>query len=270
MSGLSPSSDFNFSTSSSASDSRLLDAAQTLVTLQSRGGANRGQSSQEKVKSVYLTPHHSNYKMPPQPPTSSGGSILCAPNAAGTVAATSNNVTFVLINQSSLGPGEQPATNSGSLMRPPVEPPPRRGRGRGRGRGASTIGSEAGSGRGRGGASVGSETGSGRGRGRGRGRGANRVQQQQVMEQRIPELDVEIREAAAGNDNDDSILDGDVGTEEKEQVVKEETFMVGDLELKDSIFDDILNKKKLELIMDPDIIALLSKSQKGSRNGAKN
>ena len=48
--------------------------------------------------------------------------------------------------------------------------------------------------------------------------------------------------------------------------VKEETFMVGDMELRDSIFNDILNKKKLELMMDPEIIALFSKHQKTLQN----
>jgi len=48
--------------------------------------------------------------------------------------------------------------------------------------------------------------------------------------------------------------------------VKEETFMVGDMELRDSIFNDVLNKKKLELMMDPEIIALFSKHQKTLQN----
>ena len=51
--------------------------------------------------------------------------------------------------------------------------------------------------------------------------------------------------------------------------IKEETFMVGDMELKDSIFNDILNKKKLELMMDPEIIALFSKHQKTLQNSVK-
>ena len=48
---------------------------------------------------------------------------------------------------------------------------------------------------------------------------------------------------------------------EFETIKEESTFMVGNLELKDSIFDQILNKKKLELMMDPDIAALLAKHQ---------
>jgi len=51
--------------------------------------------------------------------------------------------------------------------------------------------------------------------------------------------------------------------------VKEETFMVGDMELKDSIFNDILNKKKLELMMDPEIISMFSKHQKTLQNSGK-
>ena len=86
--------------------------------------------------------------MAPQPPTSSGQTSMGPPPPPPPAA--SNNVTFVLINQS---------PSQTNLMRPPVEPPPRRGRGRGRGRGGSTSPSE-----------------SGRGRGRGRGRGTSRPQ----------------------------------------------------------------------------------------------
>jgi len=232
MSGLSP-SDFNYPSAGQqaipTSDSRLLDAAETLVTLQSRGGG-RGrhsaiseESTPGKSRSVYLTPHQQeSYKMAPQPPTSSGQTSMGPPPPPPPQAA-SNNVTFVLINQT---------PSQTNLMMPPVEPPPRRGRGRGRGRGGSTSPSE-----------------SGRGRGRGRGRGAARIQTPPM--ERIDQQDIDMGPSQE-----------DIDMIEPAVEVPEETFMVGDMELKDSIFNDILNKKKLELMMDPEIIALFSKHQK--------
>ena len=111
-----------------------------------------------KPRSVYLTPHQQeSYKMAPQPPTSSGQTSM-GPPPPPPPATTSNNVTFVLINQT---------PSQTNLMRPPIEPPPRRGRGRGRGRGGGGSG---------GGSTSPSESSGGRGRGRGRGRGAARIQ----------------------------------------------------------------------------------------------
>ena len=95
--------------------------------------------------------------MAPQPPTSSGQTSM-GPPPPPPPATTSNNVTFVLINQT---------PSQTNLMRPPIEPPPRRGRGRGRGRGGGGSG---------GGSTSPSESSGGRGRGRGRGRGAARIQ----------------------------------------------------------------------------------------------
>ena len=104
MSGPPSNSDYSFASGgpqaphSATSDSRLLDAAETLVTLQSRGGS-RGRSAEEaKSRSVYLTPQPQSYKMPPQPPTSSGTN----PTSMGPPPPpppSSNNVTFVLIDQ---------------------------------------------------------------------------------------------------------------------------------------------------------------------------
>ena len=54
----------------------------------------------------------------------------------------------------------------------------------------------------------------------------------------------------------------------KETMPKEDTtFMVGNLELKDSIFDDLLNRKKLELMMDPEVMSLFANHQKMIRSG---
>ena len=102
MSGSLPNSNYNFNAgqppvASSTSDSRLLDAAETLVTLQSRGAGGSSEASQSKntnfesKRAVYLP-----YKMSPQPPTSSNAMGPPPPPPP-------NNVTFVLINQNSMG-----------------------------------------------------------------------------------------------------------------------------------------------------------------------
>lgn len=246
MSGPS-SSDYNFAAAVHqppipTSDSRLLDAAETLVTLQSRGNSrSRSSVSPEdpaKSRSVYLTPHQQQaYKMAPQPPTSVGTS----PTSMGPPPPpppSSGDVTFLLINQDN--------SQQTHLMRPPVDPPPRRGRGRGRGRGSSSSLSES----------------SGRGRGRGRGRGASKVQSHPIehspdpMESNQDDVEMMLVDAAANDLN-------------KDVFVKEETFMVGDMELKDSIFDEVLNKKKMELMMDPEIIALFANHQRSLKPDIK-
>ena len=215
------------------SDSRLLDAAETLVTLHSRGAGSRSrvaaQESQSKAKTVYLAPHQQQkeaYKMAPQPPTSANS--MGPPPPPGPA---SNNVTFLLINQNS---------TSSNLMKPPMDPPPRRGRGRGRGRGSSVSSGE-----------------SSRGRGRGRGRGAHKPPPTPPPVNKWNEEMETSQEEAEMND---------VG-EMKDLPKEDTTFMVGNLELKDSIFDDILNKKKLELLMDPEIVSVLNRQQKSLRNG---
>ena len=85
--------------------------------------------------------------------------------------------------------------------------------------------------------------------------------QSHVIEQ--PNLDMDC------SMNSDDIDMSDASADVKDVVLKEETFMVGDMELKDSIFDDVLNKKKMELMMDPEIIALFSKHQKSLKIGMK-
>ena len=92
-------------------------------------------------------------------------------------------------------------------------------------------------------------------------------------------------------DSDVEMTDTELG---KEMLPKEDTtFMVGQLgntksdffsfllilyfvyistylELKDSIFDDLLNKKKLELLMDPEVMSIFANHQKMVRgNQAK-
>ena len=210
------------------SDSRLLDAAETLVTLHSRGAGSRSRAAAQdssKSKTVYLTQHQQPYKMAPQPPTSVSPSNMGPPPPPGP---SSNNVTFLLINQN----------NPTNLMKPPMDPPPRRGRGRGRGRGSSVASGE-----------------SGRGRGRGRGRGAHK-----------PPPPPPVKWSEEMEASQDDVEMNEVG-EVKEIVKEDTTFMVGNLELKDTIFDDILNKKKLELLMDPEIVSVLNRQQKTLRNG---
>lgn len=52
-------------------------------------------------------------------------------------------------------------------------------------------------------------------------------------------------------------------------VNSEEVFQVGHLTVKNSIFSDILNDRKLELFNDPDILALLANSKKKVKTGKK-
>jgi hypothetical protein len=219
------------------SDSRLLDAAETLVTLQSvsaRSGSRRSETA-SKSRAVYLTPHQqTGYKMSPQPPTSLVSSGGPSPTSMGPPPPPNSNVTFVLIDQI-----QSPPSPPTTLMRPPTELPPRRGRGRGRGRG-SAVSEPRG--------------GGGGGRGRGRGRGGSKspvssVQQSEVeieADLNISQEDAEMNEAG----------------EIKEAPKEDATFMVGNLELKESIFDNVLNKRKLELMMDPEVLAILSGQQK--------
>ena len=46
----------------------------------------------------------------------------------------------------------------------------------------------------------------------------------------------------------------------------ESTFMVGNLKVKNSIFDDLLNERKIELFNDPEVMALLSSVMQQSKN----
>jgi len=233
-----------------SADSRLLDAAETLVTLQSvssRGqgirtrGGNSNQGTSEKSRAVYLPPAHSSAaasplprssRMPPQPPISATASAMGPPPPPGP---PQSGVTYVVINQS-----------TSNLMKPPTDPPPKRGRGRGRGRGSS------------------SSSESSRGRGRGRGRGAVTSRTPPASPSVITTDTIE----ETTQDSDVEMTDTELG---KEMLPKEDTtFMVGQLELKDSIFDDLLNKKKLELLMDPEVMSIFANHQKMVRgNQAK-
>lgn len=100
-----------------------------------------------------------------------------------------------------------------------------------------------------------SEPTSNRGRGRGRGRGtatrgacSNQLVSSSASQFQDQDLDPD----------DDPLGEIDAN---KEAIMKEDTtFMVGNhLELKDSIFDEILNRKKIELLTDPEIMNLFAK-----------
>ena len=47
--------------------------------------------------------------------------------------------------------------------------------------------------------------------------------------------------------------------------IADSTFMVGNLKVKNSIFDDLLNERKLELFNDPEVMALLSSVMQQSK-----
>ena len=46
-----------------------------------------------------------------------------------------------------------------------------------------------------------------------------------------------------------------------------ETFQVGHMGVKNTLFDQLLNRRKLELLNDPEILSLLASSRKGSGGG---
>ena len=46
----------------------------------------------------------------------------------------------------------------------------------------------------------------------------------------------------------------------------ESTFMVGNLKVKNSMFDDLLNERKMELFSDPEVMSLLSSVMQQSKN----
>lgn len=129
---------------------------------------------------------------------------------------------------------------SAEMMRPPPNPPPSR-RARGRGRGSSSA--ERGSG--------------GRGRGRGRGRGAK-------VNNSTPPI-VEMAEPTGENgDTSEGAYSLQASSVE---VPKDDTFQVGDMTVKNSLLDELLNARKIELFHDPDIQALIrAASQKRGKN----
>ena len=65
------------------------------------------------------TQYSLRYKMAPQPPISATSSAMAPPTMPA-----QSGVTYVVINQGA----------SNNSMKPPTEPPPKRGRGRGRGK----------------------------------------------------------------------------------------------------------------------------------------
>ncbi len=66
--------------------------------------------------------------------------------------------------------------------------------------------------------------------------------------------------ANAGEDSEMPAADENISKE-----IPETTFQVGDMTVKDSIFDDILSKHKLELMTDPDVLALLASQQRRNK-----
>ena len=59
------------------------------------------------------------------------------------------------------------------------------------------------------------------------------------------------------------LINGDDGASSNDKA--DSTFMVGNLKVKNSIFDDLLNERKLELFNDPEVMALLSSVMQQSK-----
>merc|ERR1712150_176516 len=68
-------------------------------------------------------------------------------------------------------------------------------------------------------------------------------------------------------DNFSDYVNGDDPAAHNDTV--ESTFMVGGLMVKNSMFDDLLNERKLELFNDPEVMALLSSVMQQSKNHLK-
>lgn len=296
-------------TVASSADSRLLDAAQTLVTLQQTSGASptghghqhqqRRQQQQQQHQQqlvhvnkrgindlfrddfgpVSLTsraPSTPGSRMPPTPvpPTSSSGTLQPMGPPPPPPSSSGNNVTtrYVVLQTTSQSTSSRGSVMSDSIqqsrilqahsdqgtMQPPSQPPPSR-RGRGSKRGTVTSHSVS--------TVVGPPSApspSGRGRGRGRGRGSKSsaqtgaatvqstvVNPMNMFESDDPE-DAEMMEGGEG-------LTSQAEEEEKRRRKNGTTFQVGSLAVRNDIFDELLNERKLELLLDPEIMAVLEK-----------
>ena len=71
---------------------------------------------------------------------------------------------------------------------------------------------------------------------------------------------------SSNNDKDtyNEYMNGDDSTVANDTA--ESTFMVGNLKVKNSMFDDLLNERKIELFSDPEVMSLLSSVMQQSKN----
>ena len=65
-------------------------------------------------------------------------------------------------------------------------------------------------------------------------------------------------------DNYSEFLNGELNSSSSNDTA-DSTFMVGNLKVQNSIFDDLLNERKLELFNDPEVMALLSSVMQQSK-----
>lgn len=278
-----------------SADSRLLDAAQTLVTLQQTSGASSsGQQRRTSHQLVHvhkrggdlyrddlsgpvsLTVSGGHLRMPPPaPPT--GGSVstiqpmgpppppsnvttryvvlqAANPNQTSRASVLPDNVQ----NQSRI---HQAHSDQGA-MKPPSQPPPsRRGRGKRGGGAVPPMSPMSGT--------PPSPSPSGRGRGRGRGRGSKaggapsgHVAPASTVA--TSSLDCDDQDDAEMNDGEG--LTSQAEEEEKRRRKNGTTFQVGNLAVRNDIFDELLNERKLELLLDPEVMAILEKHKSKPTN----
>ena len=79
----------------------------------------------------------------------------------------------------------------------------------------------------------------------------------------ISPMDASNRMTSSDGVDKDSFSDFINGDDPKDKA--DSTFLVGNLQVKNSIFDDLLNERKLELFNDPEVMSLLSSVMQQSK-----
>ena len=285
---------------------RILDAAETLVNLQSVQQQQRQQQQQQHMlgggggQVILLASPSSSAGGPQQPQqtirlTPLGSPVLQLATAGPSVSTSASTARYEnpppqlelrnsdVVGQrtfpsSSAVPGGAPfdlslqspsssaSSSTAGMMKPPPPPPTtasKRGRGGGRGRGGTGGGGG----------------GGGRGRGRGRGRGSSTASgggAASASGNTVPKPGEHLATAVSpGPSNpaaaDDSSEDGAgsvaAATPVSEDAAKNDTFAVGDLAVRNSLFDDLLNRRKLDLLGDPEIQALIRTGARTNQSG---
>ena len=77
-------------------------------------------------------------------------------------------------------------------------------------------------------------------------------------------ITVEGGSSTTDKDNFNEYINGDEPT--ATNIIAESTFTIGSLKVKNSIFDDLLNERKVELLSDPEVMLLLSSVMQQSKN----
>ena len=76
------------------------------------------------------------------------------------------------------------------------------------------------------------------------------------------------RDGSNADDDVDGVAASDANREIDEK--KRSTFQVGNMTLTNAIFDEVLNARKLELLMDPEVVQVLEAYQKTKKSAGAN